>query len=132
MGNIEAPIIGKDALGRKVEDLSVVSWWGIDRKEIEWYPKIEYNKCSSCGLCFVTCGRRVFDWDIESVKPIVAHPYNCMVGCNTCAMLCPCEAIKFPDKSYLRKVTTKARVVKKALAIVNSIVLNSEKEKSKT
>ncbi|ASJ14491.1 4Fe-4S dicluster domain-containing protein [Thermococcus radiotolerans] len=122
MSGGEAPIIGKDALGRPVKDLSVIPWWGVDRKDIEWYPKINYDKCAGCGLCFVTCGRRVFEWDPDNAKPIVARPYNCMVGCSTCAMLCPCDAIEFPDKAYLRRWVARARVVKKAFEIVDSIM----------
>lgn len=63
-----APLIGKDALGREVRDLSKVPWWGVDRKEIEWYPTIDYDKCVTCGICFVTCGRRVFDFDKKREK----------------------------------------------------------------
>ena len=39
MSGGEAPIIGKDALGRPVKDLSVIPWWGVDRKDIEWYGR---------------------------------------------------------------------------------------------
>ncbi|WP_297510567.1 ferredoxin family protein [Thermococcus sp.] len=122
MSKANAPVIGKDALGREVKDLSVIPWWGVDRREIDWYPKINYDVCAGCGICFVTCGRRVFDWDVERSVPIVARPYNCMVGCNTCAMLCPCNAIEFPPKEYLRKWVAKAKVTKKAFEIVDRIM----------
>ena len=121
MSNVDAPVIGKDALGRPVKDLSVVPWWGVERKKIEWYPKINYDVCAGCGICFVTCGRRVFDWDIQEGKPVVARPYNCMVGCSTCAMICPCDAIEFPPKEYIKKWVAKGRVTKKAFEIVAQI-----------
>ena len=58
-----------------------MDWFGIPRKEIDWYPRIDYDRCIGCGLCFLTCGGRVvYDWDFEKMKPIVARPYNCMVG----------------------------------------------------
>lgn len=74
MADVKAPVIGRDALGREVKDLSVIPWWGVDRKEIEWYPKINYSVCARCGLCFITCGRRVFDWDTEEESPLLRGP----------------------------------------------------------
>ena len=63
----------------------------------------------------MTCkGRVVYDWDFEKMRPIVARPYNCMVGCSTCANLCPADAISFPSKNELEKYRNKAKVVAKA------------------
>ena len=108
----EVPVIGRDVLGRVIRDFSNTSWWGIPRKEIEWYPRIDYERCIGCGLCFLTCsGRVVFDWDFEKMKPVVARPYNCMVGCNTCAKLCPRDAILFPPLGYLRKIRDEAMAI---------------------
>ena len=108
------PVIGKDSLGREVKDLSVTPWWGVDRKEIEWHPSINYDKCIGCGLCFATCGRRVFDWDRDKKRPYVAQPNNCMVACTTCGTLCPQGAIEFPPRESIQKLVVEARVVKKA------------------
>ena len=119
--NDKTKIIGKDALGRPVKDLSSISWWGIDRKQIDWYPKIDYDKCAHCGICFISCGRRVFDWDKKEDKPLVAYPYNCMVACQTCANLCPCGAIEFPDTDGIKKLLNKAKVIKKAFEILEPI-----------
>ncbi len=121
MDKKDAPVVGKDKLGREVRDLSVIKWWGVDRKEIEWYPKINYERCARCGLCFIGCGRRVFDWDDKEDKPIVARPYNCMVGCQTCANLCPCGAIEFPDVSYAKRWVAEAEVLRKAFEIMEPI-----------
>ncbi len=115
------PVVSKDKLGREVKDLSVVKWWGIDRKEIKWFPEIDYDACIGCGVCFVTCGRRVFDWDTELGKPVVAMPYNCMVACQTCANLCPSGAIKFPSKDEVKHLVAKAGVVKKAFEMIEPI-----------
>ncbi|RLG75897.1 MAG: 4Fe-4S ferredoxin [Thermoprotei archaeon] len=115
MGSSSAPVIGKDILGRPIRDFSGSEWWGVPRKEIPWYPRINYDRCIGCGICFLTCsGRVVYDWDFSTMKPIVARPYNCMVGCDTCAKLCPRDAIVFPHLSELRAWRDKAGAVAKA------------------
>jgi len=88
-------------------------WHGIDRKKIPWYPTIRTDKCISCKLCFVTCGRLVFDWDDVANKPIVARPYNCMVGCTTCAAICPAQAIEFPDPEIVRRIEREEKILAK-------------------
>jgi len=110
----DAPLIGKDALDREVRDLSVIPWWGLERKTVEWYPRIDPDKCSGCGVCFITCGRRVYDWDQETDRSVVTHPYNCQVACTTCANLCPSKAIEFPSVDEAHHAAAKAQVVKKA------------------
>ena len=108
-------IVGYDALGRPIRDYSKTPWWGIPREKIDWYPRIDYDRCIGCGLCFLTCaGRTVYDWDFERMRPIVARPYNCMVGCDTCAKMCPRDAIYFPPLAYLRKLRDEAKAVAKA------------------
>lgn len=110
----EVQVREKDVLGRVIRDLSNTEWWGIPRKEIPWYPQVDYKKCIGCGLCFMTCGRVVYDWDFKQMRPIVARPYNCLVGCSTCANLCPREAINFPSLEVLRKYRDLGKAVVKA------------------
>jgi len=88
-------------------------WHGIPRKEIEWYPTVDENKCIGCGMCIVSCGRKVYDFDKEKNKSVVAKPYNCMVGCTTCQTLCLQDAINFPDKKYVRDLIRKKRLIAK-------------------
>jgi len=116
------PVIGKDALGREVKELSKVPWWGMERTKIEWYPSIDYDKCATCGVYFVTCGRRVFDFDKKTEKVVVAHPYNCMVACQTCANLCPTGAITFPNTDYIKKLVAQNKIVKKAFEIISPLL----------
>lgn len=94
--------------------MSVIPWWGVDRKTIDWYPTVNAEKCSGCGVCFNTCGRGVYDWDTHLQKTAVVQPGNCQVGCTTCANLCPSDAIRFPDVKDARHAAARAQVVKKA------------------
>ena len=108
----------KDIIGRPIRDLSSKPWWGIPRDQVPWFPTIDYERCIGCGLCLITCGRTVYDWDTERQRPVVARPYNCMVGCDTCAKLCPRDAILFPPLGVLRKWRDKAGAVGKAWKMI--------------
>ncbi|MHB1686416.1 MAG: ferredoxin family protein [Ignavibacteriaceae bacterium] len=44
------------------KDLSTQLWHGIPRKEIPWYPTIIAEKCIGCELCYISCGREVFEY----------------------------------------------------------------------
>ncbi|WP_297069892.1 ferredoxin family protein [Thermococcus sp.] len=125
----ESPIIGKDILGRTVKDFSNVKWWGIERKEIPWYPRIDYDRCIGCGICLMTCGgRTVYEWDFERMRPVVARPYNCLVGCDTCAKMCPRDAIIFPHIGVLRKYRDEALAIAKARKRLEDIRKEMEAE----
>lgn len=78
------------------------TWHGIPREQIPWYPTVNGEKCIGCGLCFVTCGRNVYE--IKDKKAKVVYPYNCLVGCTTCATICPVGAISFPGKELVYKI----------------------------
>jgi len=43
-------------------------WFGVPRKEIPWYPKIDPAVCVGCGLCTVVCGRGVYSYDFVSKR----------------------------------------------------------------
>ena len=72
---------------------------GVDRKEINWGPTIDPEKCVSCGMC-MNCGKKVFDW-VEG-KAVVARYGMCVTGCGTCMNLCLGDAITFPPLEDLR------------------------------
>ena len=75
-------------------------WHGIPRNEINWNPKINEEKCTGCGMCVLSCGKKVYDFDKQNNRSIVARPENCMVGCTSCEVWCIFDAISFPDKKY--------------------------------
>jgi len=83
-------------------------WHGIPRSEIPWYPTVNAETCIGCELCYVTCGRNVFE--MKDRKSIAAHPFQCMVGCSTCAIVCPVEAISFPGRDLIWKTEREHKI----------------------
>ncbi len=75
----------------------------IPRESITWHPAIDYDACTGDQACIEFCGNDVFDWDDDERHPIVSRPLNCVVGCDSCAKICPVQAITFPDKDELRQ-----------------------------
>lgn len=75
----------------------------IPRQLIPWFPTVDDDLCVGDQECFNFCKNDVFAWDDEHNRPIVANPYNCVVGCQACMNVCPVEAITFPSKEELRE-----------------------------
>jgi NAD-dependent dihydropyrimidine dehydrogenase PreA subunit len=94
------------------KDLSNQLWHGIPRKEIPWYPTISAEKCIGCELCYISCGREVFEYDESTRKAAVERNYNCMVGCSTCSTVCPTEAITFPGRDLIWKFEKEFKIFK--------------------
>lgn len=92
------------------KDLSNQLWHGVPRKEIPWFPTIDIDACIGCDLCFLSCGRDVYERDDENRVEIVERPYNCMVGCSTCQTVCPVEAISFPGRDLIWRVEKEHRI----------------------
>jgi Pyruvate/2-oxoacid:ferredoxin oxidoreductase delta subunit len=85
------------------------SWHGIARETIPWFPTVNHAKCIGCELCFVTCGRGVYD--VHDHKAWPERQYDCMVGCTTCANICPTQAITFPDKQLVQKIEREHKIL---------------------
>ena len=66
----------------------------IPREKIPWYPTIDVQKCQNCGNCMDFCTHGVYDQGEQTV--LVAHPFECVIGCHSCQRLCSNEAIRFP------------------------------------
>ena len=77
------------------------------REKVNWYPTVDPDKCMKCGMC-MNCGKHVYTWTEKGPK--VSNPYDCVVGCTTCANLCQGEAITFPDIGSLRELYKKERL----------------------
>lgn len=93
-----------------VDNLSKQTWHGIPREEIPWQPTVDAETCIGCTLCFATCGRSVYD--MQENKAVVVNPLNCMVGCSTCATVCPVEAISFPGRDLVWKLEREHKIFK--------------------
>jgi NAD-dependent dihydropyrimidine dehydrogenase PreA subunit len=79
--------------------------------DIPWVPAVDADKCIGCELCYVTCGREVYEISPgPRPKAVVERPYNCMVGCSTCAMVCPTQAISFPGRELVWKVEREHKI----------------------
>jgi NAD-dependent dihydropyrimidine dehydrogenase PreA subunit len=70
---------------------------GIPRREIPWYPAIDRDLCSDCGVCVKSCKHGTFAFG-DTGEVAVANPYHCEVFCQSCSFACPEEAISFPDR----------------------------------
>lgn len=83
-------------------------WHGIPRKDIPWFPTVDSDACIGCTLCFLSCGRGVYE--MQDNKSVVANPYNCMVGCGTCGTVCPTQAITFPERDLIWKLEREYKI----------------------
>ena len=89
-------------------------WHGLPREDIIWNPTVVAERCIGCGLCVSSCGKGVYAFDYEANKPVVAAPQACMVGCTTCAVLCPQDALEFPSVGYVRQIIRKNKLITQA------------------
>ena len=79
-------------------------WHGVPRDDIDWHPIVDEGLCNGCGVCVTGCGRAVFAYDYEREKAAVVEPLHCMIGCVTCANVCPERAVSFPSLAGLRQL----------------------------
>lgn len=78
----------------------------IPRERIQWFPRIDPELCTGCGVCVEFCHQGVLSSD-DDVR--VVSPYSCIVGCTGCMSQCPEGAISFPTLIELREMLRKLR-----------------------
>jgi len=78
------------------------NWHGIPRDEIPWKPSVDAETCIGCQLCYVTCGRGVYE--MRDGVAVAVAAMECVVGCSTCGNVCPTGAISFPALDIVWKV----------------------------
>jgi NAD-dependent dihydropyrimidine dehydrogenase PreA subunit len=91
--------------------MSEKTWHGIPRSKIPWYPMIDYEKCVSCGKCVEYCKLGTSELQEKEGKriPVVKKPYNCVVLCNGCDVICPAGAITHPSKKETTELIREMR-----------------------
>ena len=89
-------------------------WHGIPREQIDWHPTVVPERCIGCGICATSCNKGVYAFDYEANKPVVVAPQSCMVGCTTCATICPEDALEFPSQGYVRQIIKKNKIITQA------------------
>jgi len=104
-------------------------WHGIPRENIKWNPTVIEDACIGCGTCVTGCSRLVYRFDFDRKKPVVVDPLNCMVGCTTCANICPANAIAFPPIETILALEGKAEV---RHAVEDDLIARKEILKSNT
>jgi len=84
------------------------AWHGIPRAEIPWSPAVDADDCIGCQLCYVTCGRGVYE--MQDGVAVAVDPQACAVGCSTCANVCPTAAISFPSLDAVWKLERERQI----------------------
>ena len=80
-------------------ELMEMTYKGIPREEIPWFPKVDGVRCTGCSSCADFCVRGVFTFDGKSH---VTKPFNCIIGKTSCRSFCPEKAICFPTMADLK------------------------------
>lgn len=81
---------------------------GIPRNKIPWDPKIDYDKCITCGKCVEFCHMNTFKIEKkDGKKKTVVNPNQCVVFCRGCEDICPVEAISHPSEEETQRVIDK-------------------------
>jgi NAD-dependent dihydropyrimidine dehydrogenase PreA subunit len=81
----------------------------IPKERIAWFPTIDYGICTADRACLDFCHNDVFHWNEAEARVEVVNRDNCVLGCTSCAQICPVEAISFPDKEELRQTLRRLR-----------------------
>ncbi|XES77601.1 MAG: ferredoxin family protein [Candidatus Bathyarchaeia archaeon] len=89
---------------------------GIPREQIPWGPKVNYEKCVSCGKCVTYCKLGIYDFEEAEgkKKPVVVRPNNCVVFCKGCQDVCPAGAISHPSRKETQELIGELRRAAKA------------------
>ena len=91
-----------------MSDAPKKTWHGIPREEIPWFPTVDAEACIGCQLCYVTCGRGVYE--MREGAAVATEAMECVVGCSTCGNICPTGAISFPKLDTIWKLERERQI----------------------
>jgi NAD-dependent dihydropyrimidine dehydrogenase PreA subunit len=91
-----------------MQDAEIKDYLGIPRLEIPWYPTIDHDLCTNCGLCYNACKHGTYGYNDDHVV-VVANPFHCEVFCESCRFQCPVGAISFPDRKQFKATIKELR-----------------------
>jgi NAD-dependent dihydropyrimidine dehydrogenase PreA subunit len=92
--------------------MSDETYMGVPRRQIPWYPLIDYEKCNLCdgdAQCLKFCPHGVYAVEGNPPKLIIKNPDNCVVFCRSCRKVCPTDALGFPQKREVLALIQKLR-----------------------
>lgn len=98
-------------------------WHGIPRDEVPWLPTVDAEACIGCQLCYVTCGRGVYE--MHDGIAVAVSAMECMVGCSTCGNVCPTGAISFPNMDLIWKMERERQIFR---TVKKEALLKHERE----
>lgn len=87
------------------------TYTGLPRVEIDWFPRIDQEKCKpeECNFhCVKFCHFGVFSRKGNGVVKVF-KPYECNVGDESCKFQCPLDAISFPTREELKEMLREVR-----------------------
>jgi ferredoxin len=98
---------------RRVVATAEITYDGVPRGKISWDPRIDYEKCISCGKCFDFCHVGAFRVEEkDGKKRIVVNPNRCIVFCRGCQPVCPEGAITHPSEEETQKIIEQLKEAK--------------------
>ena len=86
---------------------------GVPRSKVPWDPKINYEKCVTCGKCVDFCHTQAYKFEEkEGKKRTVVNPNRCVVFCRGCEDICPAGAITHPSEKKTQKIIDRLKKAK--------------------
>jgi NAD-dependent dihydropyrimidine dehydrogenase PreA subunit len=95
--------------GEREKKPTGMTWRGIPREQIQWYPVVDESNCNGCRKCVSFCAFSVFSYSPSVAVVTVTDPYACVVGCTLCASICEPGVISFPPPVYLDNILKESR-----------------------
>jgi NAD-dependent dihydropyrimidine dehydrogenase PreA subunit len=90
--------------------MPVEKYEGIPREKIPWDPKIDYEKCITCGKCVDFCHMSTFKTEEkDGEKKTVVQPNLCVVLCRGCEDICLSSAISHPSEKKTKRIIEKLK-----------------------